>query len=355
MSKQTIDMKQHPSSVTPVFSHLLQRAAISPSPVNEVPPIVHEVLRSPGQPLDAGTRSFMEPRFGHDFSGVRVHTDAKAAESAQEVNALAYTVASDVVFGGGQYILGTTAGRRLMAHELTHVMQQSGVSSGQPLQGEPTFNQPGDAFEQEADAAAAHVVSGAQAHDARAFALGQDIDFSAGQFASQSRFGQPLIALERVHVIQQQNGALGKVQRQPIRNAPSINGEYQEVKEHFQQEQAEFLLEKARNQVSQWSTSLAKWLQAYRNARTPEKQEIQEAIRSIERGLAESLELKIGVLEKSAARSKSGQGQAAQSSLKRELDESRLDLEKLRRIFSPKRKEEFEAMYSSENLADWTV
>ena len=56
----------------------LQRAAVNPSPVHDVPPIVPEVLRSPGQPLDAATRAFMEPRFGHDFSGVRVHTDAKA-------------------------------------------------------------------------------------------------------------------------------------------------------------------------------------------------------------------------------------------------------------------------------------
>src|SRR6266481_6002155 len=73
----------------------LQREAAQPSTLNrqhsEVPPIVHEVLRSPGQPLDAATRAFMEPRFGHDFSRVRVHTDAKAAASARAVNALAYT------------------------------------------------------------------------------------------------------------------------------------------------------------------------------------------------------------------------------------------------------------------------
>ena len=65
------------------------------------PPIVHQVLNSPGKPLDGATRSFMEPRFGHDFSGVRIHTDEQAAESAQSVNALAYTVGHDIVFGGG--------------------------------------------------------------------------------------------------------------------------------------------------------------------------------------------------------------------------------------------------------------
>ncbi len=89
------------------------------------PPIVHEVLRSSGQPLDPATRAFMEPRFGRDFSGVRVHTDGKAAQSAQSVNALAYTVGQDVVFDNGQYMPKTDRGRRLLAHELTHVMQQT--------------------------------------------------------------------------------------------------------------------------------------------------------------------------------------------------------------------------------------
>src|SRR5713226_1800710 len=77
---------------------------------NTAPSIVHNVLRSPGQSLDAGTRAFMEPRFGQDFSHVRVHTDAKAVESAQAVNALAYTVGKDMVFGTGQYVPGTSEG-----------------------------------------------------------------------------------------------------------------------------------------------------------------------------------------------------------------------------------------------------
>jgi Domain of unknown function (DUF4157)/L,D-transpeptidase catalytic domain len=103
---------------------MLQRAAVSVAPTNGVPPIVHDVLNSPGQPLDTGTRTFMEPRFGHDFSQVRVHTDARAAESARAVNALAYTVGRNVGFGTGQYTPGTSEGKRLLAHELTHVVQQ---------------------------------------------------------------------------------------------------------------------------------------------------------------------------------------------------------------------------------------
>jgi hypothetical protein len=88
------------------------------------PPIVHEVLRSTGYALDPTTRAFMEPRLGHDFGRVRVHTDARAAESAGAVNALAYTVGSDVVFGAGQYQPNTDTGRQLLAHELSHTIQQ---------------------------------------------------------------------------------------------------------------------------------------------------------------------------------------------------------------------------------------
>lgn len=99
-----------------------------------VPPIINEVLHSSGQPLDAATRAFMEPRFGHDFSQVRVHTDARAAESARTVNALAYTVGRDVVFGKGQYVPTTIAGQRLLAHELTHVVQQGGSAYFNPTE-----------------------------------------------------------------------------------------------------------------------------------------------------------------------------------------------------------------------------
>jgi hypothetical protein len=89
------------------------------------PEQVHEVINSSGEPLDASTRSFMEPRFGHDFSNVRVHTDARAAQTADALNAQAYTVGNHVVFGNGNYLPGTNTGQQLLAHELTHVVQQS--------------------------------------------------------------------------------------------------------------------------------------------------------------------------------------------------------------------------------------
>jgi hypothetical protein len=136
---------------------MMQRSATSSAPVNTAPPVVHDVLSSPGQPLDTATRTFMEPRFGHDFSGVRVHTDAKAAESVRAVNALAYTVGKNVVFGAGQYAPGTMEGKRLLAHELTHVGQQK---DGSTFQRRLTIGSPTDHFEREAEAFATQIVSG---------------------------------------------------------------------------------------------------------------------------------------------------------------------------------------------------
>src|ERR1039458_509494 len=90
----------------------------------EAPPIVHDVLRSPGQPLDTASRAFMEPRFGYDFSRVRVHADSRAAKSAEAVNAQAYTVGSNIVFGSNQGGAENLSHQRLLAHELAHVVQQ---------------------------------------------------------------------------------------------------------------------------------------------------------------------------------------------------------------------------------------
>jgi hypothetical protein len=103
---------------------LMRKEAGTARTPDAVPPVVHEVLRSPGQPLDPNMRSFMEPRFGHDFGRVRVHTDAKAAASAQAVNASAFTVGSHVFFNSGVYQPRTESGCRLLAHELAHVVQQ---------------------------------------------------------------------------------------------------------------------------------------------------------------------------------------------------------------------------------------
>ncbi len=88
------------------------------------PASVHAALQSPGQSPNAAARAFAEANFGRDLGDVRVHTDAAAAQSAQEINARAYTSGRDIVFGPGQYAPHTAAGQRLLAHELTHVAQQ---------------------------------------------------------------------------------------------------------------------------------------------------------------------------------------------------------------------------------------
>lgn len=101
------------------------------------PATVHDTLRSPGRPLGSATRAFMEPRFGRDFSDVRVHTGSLAARSAADVGAHAYTVGRDVVFGAGQYAPGTRAGDSLLAHELVHTVQQEHSRSPSVVQREP--------------------------------------------------------------------------------------------------------------------------------------------------------------------------------------------------------------------------
>jgi Zn-dependent peptidase ImmA (M78 family) len=133
----------------------LQRPALNYAKLETEAPTVRETLSSPGQPLDAATRAYMEPRIGHDFSKVRVHTDAKAAESAQAVHAAAYTIGPDIAFGAEQYTPETSEGRRLLAHELTHVVQQERGA----VQGHAGFRQSEDIYEQEADVVARSVLS----------------------------------------------------------------------------------------------------------------------------------------------------------------------------------------------------
>jgi hypothetical protein len=92
---------------------------------SDPPPMVHEAISSSGQPLDAQTRAFMQSRFANNFAHVRVHTGDKAAASASSVGASAYTLGSDIVFGSGKYAPHRASGRRLIAHEIAHVVQQS--------------------------------------------------------------------------------------------------------------------------------------------------------------------------------------------------------------------------------------
>lgn len=126
----------------------VQRKATDGATHDAAPSLVNDVLAAPGQPLDAATRGFMEGRFGHDFSNVRIHTDERAARSARSVDALAYTAGSNIAFAQGHYAPRTPMGRQLLAHELAHVVQQSGAGekSAPMLQRATTAESVGRAF-----------------------------------------------------------------------------------------------------------------------------------------------------------------------------------------------------------------
>jgi GH24 family phage-related lysozyme (muramidase) len=133
-----------------------ERARRDPESAPRAPAIVGEVLGSPGQVLDPATRGSMERRFGHDFSRVRIHADAKAGTSARAVGAEAFAVGQHIVFAGDRYAPATPSGAALLAHELTHVLQQSAYGGA----GELRLGDAGDAHEREADALARQVMAG---------------------------------------------------------------------------------------------------------------------------------------------------------------------------------------------------
>ena len=122
-------------------ANLIQARRAS-STVPTVTPAVKEGIqglqRSGGEPLPRATRAFMESRFGHDFSRVRIHSDARAAETARAIDSRAYALGEDLVFGAGQYAPSSYAGKRLLAHELTHVLQQCGRTDAAETQLRPS-------------------------------------------------------------------------------------------------------------------------------------------------------------------------------------------------------------------------
>lgn len=159
--EETLQTKPLASEITPLVQRQVEleggeeeeliQAKDASGQTLHVSPIVQtqiHSLRGGGQRLSSSLRNFFEPRFGHDFSQVRVHTDAKAAESARAVNARAFTIGRDVVFGAGEYSSESLAERKLLAHELTHVLQQI-YSSGQSAR---HVGSVADAYERESDA-----------------------------------------------------------------------------------------------------------------------------------------------------------------------------------------------------------
>ena len=161
-----------PAAEEPVPGQVLARTAVHGGQrVGAAPPIVDSVLRSGGQPLDATSRSAMQSRFGRDFGDVRLHTGAQAALSTRAVSASAYTVGSHIVVGD-EFVAGSLAGQRMLAHELVHVIQQEGAVAG--VQGATPVLDAGDPLEQEAHAIADRVAAGGRA-DVAGHASGQAV------------------------------------------------------------------------------------------------------------------------------------------------------------------------------------
>ncbi|WP_428672123.1 eCIS core domain-containing protein [Reyranella sp.] len=138
------------STSATMLQKLAEPATVAPA---EVPAVVRDVLRAPGEQLDGLTRAHFEPRFGFDFSAVRVHRDVQAAESARAVHARAYTVGNHIVFGDRRAIEHTGTGQATLAHELAHVIQQNRGGSERPALG-------GGALERAAESAAAAFAAG---------------------------------------------------------------------------------------------------------------------------------------------------------------------------------------------------
>lgn len=137
---------------------LVQRHAANAEAPVAAPASVHRTLSSPGRPLDPGTRDFMESRFGHDFSSVRIHSDSLAGESARDISAHAYTAGDHIAFAPGKYQPESHSGRELLAHELAHTVQQGGLQRrGSDL---AVDTEPGSALEHEADTAARTALHG---------------------------------------------------------------------------------------------------------------------------------------------------------------------------------------------------
>lgn len=116
---------QEEDLVRPRLEGAFQPQSLDPQTTESI-----QAMRGGGRPLPPEERAFFEPRFGRDFGKVRIHADASAGRAARAMGARAFTIGSDVAFAAGQYVPGSLNGRRLLAHELTHVLQQGNVSSG---------------------------------------------------------------------------------------------------------------------------------------------------------------------------------------------------------------------------------
>ncbi len=196
-----------------------QPAPASPSAAPPGHANVDDALASPGRPLDGPTRRTMEARFGYDFSAVRVHDDARAAATVRGIEAAAFTVGEEVAFDTGRFDPAGQEGKRLLAHELAHVVQQSGERGEArvgdvPAGGRPLDPELRDWFEQRLDLDLGSVsvhdgpdaAASARRRGAKAYTIGSDVVFGDGQYRPETAPGRWLLAHELAHVAQAGKG-----------------------------------------------------------------------------------------------------------------------------------------------------
>ena len=221
MSSRFLASKREAATSRPVNTSVLRRSHREPdfAARRAIPSTVHSVLHGPGESLDPATRGFMQAGFNHDFSGVRVHTGAQAARSADEMQARAYTVGRNIVFGRGAFAPHSHEGCRLIAHELTHVVQ----NEKQPASG-PSLKEvsaPDDASEREAHLASQRVVDRDGAHvSAKPAGVVQRDGLATGLGIAGGVVGAGLLGLGIAKAV----GAFDSKDKDPAKGSPGTAG-----------------------------------------------------------------------------------------------------------------------------------
>jgi hypothetical protein len=261
--------------------------------------------RAGGKPLAPSVRRTMETRLGHSFADVRIHSDARAAGDAKALGARAFTLGRDIVFGARQFAPGTPAGRALLAHELAHVVQQSGPGEGGAT-----------GAEAEAGRAGRAVASG------RSFTA---VVHTGPQVARQAEEeGETPETLE----------ALG------VRGVPAIQREFEEAKLGF-----------TRDRIEAATYSIRRGVAELNKLKEADRPPLRMKIHALERRLADALADNATLLERRVsdleARVATGEDQPELLEARRELADNRADLETLKGVFSPAKGEAFEETYRS--------
>lgn len=216
---QRVMASGRPAQTNPAPDTTIQRKEANAASESGVKPQI-QLDRSGGQPLEEGTRTFMESRFGYDFRQVRTHNDTYAAKNANELNAQAFTSGRDIYFGTNNFQPSTTEGQRLLAHELAHTIQQTSEqpSSSQNIALSPaTISHPDDPLEREAENVADYVINGNTVDDNQITSIGSGVrETIARQSTKKSSASEP---------------ESGEENKLPIRIELQNTGEYSSTRE----------------------------------------------------------------------------------------------------------------------------